>query len=64
MTNKYVKEVVGFIDVFQIYPDMFRLVVAIFRGRRCLRRQLRPPKEGNHLPKHVGVNLEYINKSN
>jgi hypothetical protein len=24
---------------------------------------LRPPEDGNHLPKHVRVNLEYINKS-
>jgi hypothetical protein len=29
-----------------------------------LLRHLRPPEYGNHLPKHVGVNLEYINKSN
>jgi hypothetical protein len=32
MTNKCVKELVGFINVFQIYPNMFRQVVAIFRG--------------------------------
>jgi hypothetical protein len=32
MTNKCVKELVGFIDVFQIYHNMFRQVVAIFRG--------------------------------
>jgi hypothetical protein len=25
--------------------------------------QLRHPEDGNHLPKHVGVNLEYMNKS-
>jgi hypothetical protein len=31
MTNKCVKELVGFINVFQIYP-MFRQMVAIFRG--------------------------------
>jgi hypothetical protein len=24
----------------------------------------RPPEDGSHLPKHVGVNLQYINKSN
>jgi hypothetical protein len=24
----------------------------------------RLPEDGNHLPKHVWVNLEYINKSN
>jgi hypothetical protein len=28
-----------------------------FRGN------LRPPEDGNHLPKHVGINLEYINKT-
>jgi hypothetical protein len=33
-------------------------------GRRCLRRHLRPPEDGNHLPKHVRVNLEYINRYN
>jgi hypothetical protein len=32
MTNKCVKEPVGFINVFQIYTNMFRQVVAIFRG--------------------------------
>jgi hypothetical protein len=32
MTNKCVKEPVGFINVFQIYPNMFQQVVAIFRG--------------------------------
>jgi hypothetical protein len=37
-----------FINVFQVYPNMFRQ---------------RPPEDGSHLPKHVGVNLEYINKS-
>jgi hypothetical protein len=26
-------------------------------------RHLRSSKDGNHLPKHVGVNLEYVNKS-
>jgi hypothetical protein len=24
---------------------------------------LRSPEDGNHLPKHAGVNLEYINKN-
>jgi hypothetical protein len=28
-----------------------------------LLRHLRPPEDGKLLPKHVGVNLEYINKS-
>jgi hypothetical protein len=32
MTNKCIKELVGFINVFQIYSNMFRQVVAIFRG--------------------------------
>jgi hypothetical protein len=32
MTNKCVQELVGFINVFEIYPNMFRQVVAIFRG--------------------------------
>jgi hypothetical protein len=32
MTNKCVKELVGFINVFEIYPNMFWQVVAIFRG--------------------------------
>jgi hypothetical protein len=32
LTNKCVKELVGFINVFKIYPNMFRQVVAIFRG--------------------------------
>jgi hypothetical protein len=32
MTNKCIKELVGFINVFQIYPNMLRQVVAIFRG--------------------------------
>jgi hypothetical protein len=26
-------------------------------------RQLQLPEDGNHLPKHVRVNLEYIDKS-
>jgi hypothetical protein len=43
MTNKCVKELVGFINYYKA-PT--------------------PPEDGNHLPKHVGVNLEYINKSN
>jgi hypothetical protein len=30
----------------------------------CCGMYLRPPEDGNHLTKHVGVNLEYINKSN
>jgi hypothetical protein len=82
MTNKCVKELVGFTNVFQIYPDMFRQVVTIFRGRRYPRSyssnicivgvyglrsvqcgQLSWSEDGNHLPKHVVVNLEYINKS-
>jgi hypothetical protein len=32
ITNKCVKELVGFINVFQIFRSMFRQVVAIFRG--------------------------------
>jgi hypothetical protein len=33
MTNRCVKDLVDFINVFQIfYPDMFRQLVAIFRG--------------------------------
>jgi hypothetical protein len=31
VTNNCVKELVGFINVFQIYPNMFRQVVTIFR---------------------------------
>jgi hypothetical protein len=32
ITIKCVKDPVGFINVLQIYPNMFRQVVAIFRG--------------------------------
>jgi hypothetical protein len=32
MTKKCVKKLVGFINAFQIYPNMFRQVAAIFRG--------------------------------
>jgi hypothetical protein len=31
MTNKCVKELVGFITVFQVYPNMFQQVAAISR---------------------------------
>jgi hypothetical protein len=31
MSNKCAKEPVGFINVFKIYPNMFRQVVAILR---------------------------------
>jgi hypothetical protein len=32
MTNKYVRELVEFINVFQIFPNMFRQTAAIFKG--------------------------------
>jgi hypothetical protein len=32
ITNKCVEELVGFINVFQNYPNMFRQAVAFFRG--------------------------------
>jgi hypothetical protein len=31
MTKKYVKEPVDFINVFQIYPNVFRQMVAIYK---------------------------------
>jgi hypothetical protein len=89
MTNKCVKKLVGIINVFQVYPRMFRQMVtsgvAICRGhstttghtgRIVIRiahntdttwvayKEPTTPKDDNHLPKHFGVNLEYINKSN
>jgi hypothetical protein len=33
----------------------------MLRGK-AIKGSVRPPEGGNHLPKHVGVNLEYIDK--
>jgi hypothetical protein len=54
----------GFINVFWPHlTDRNPYTPTIRTLLEWLLRHLRPPEDGSHLPKHVGVNLEYINKS-
>jgi hypothetical protein len=60
MTNKYIKELV---DNWPHWTDHNPYTPSTQTLLEWLLRHLQPPEDGNHLPKYVGANLEYINKS-
>jgi hypothetical protein len=73
ITNRCVKELVNLLLYSVLTPTCFNEWLPSSKGRWCLIRHSsllewlirhqRPHEDGNHLPKHVGVNLEYSNRS-
>jgi hypothetical protein len=62
MTNKCVEELVDLLMYSRFTPTCFSKYLSSSGGRGVIGTPT-TPEDGNHLPKRVAVNLEYINKS-